>query len=269
MRVDSSGVTAGAAVNAPPLMATEDVAGGKTAYVKIDLQIAGKPPETAIFAPSYLIPSNRLDVILYLHGHDRGGVHDIRGYLAASYGRLRQGLVSRRAEAVLVAPTLGSLSEAGNLVVGKRLDEYLIEVTAGLREHVFTVSRSVALGVGNLFLACHSGGGAPMLQLALGPSVTLSALRECWGYDCLYHNADVPDWARWARYHANRRLRLFYLENGTNVAKRCHDLRAKGLDNVKVEVSSASEHMTVPLTHWQECLAAAEIPTSATRIADA
>src|SRR5262249_58347046 len=92
--------------------------------------------------------------------------------------------------------TLGKQSQSGDLTdIG--LDWYLDKVIEGIVAHApDKVGQSASPPVSNLFLACHSGGGEPMRKLAwsAGPFAVKHGkkIRECWGFDCLYHPSNTP-----------------------------------------------------------------------------
>lgn len=45
---------------------------------------------------------------------------------------------------------------------------------------------AVATKLGNLYLACHSGGGTGMLDVLASLGSAKDKLKECWGFDCIY-----------------------------------------------------------------------------------
>ena len=233
--------------NAPP---------GMTIYVKVDLKIDNRVKQTAIFIPIGFVKGPDVDLVLFLHGFQQNDDMAISNYLQEGYGRLREGLNASGQNIVLVAPTLGPQSEAGVLTQAGGLDDFLVQSLSAIRAHGGS-GWPDTLSVRNLVIACHSGGGARAREIAGQKNDALDCLREHWGFDSLNSHNDVPFWKPWALAHRQSRLLLFYLDNGTPVASRCEELGGLGLSNLIAKVSSAPDHMHVPVTHWTDCLKAA------------
>ncbi len=234
-----------------------------TLYVGIDLKIIhrdgtkGTAPMTGIFVPANYRPKPTVDLILYLHGHKGAypGAHiPIDGYWSSrrppSYFPLRKELNASNKNVILVAPTLGPKSEYGLLTRPTRFNQYLDEVMAALRAHGPHKAQAQSPVVGKIILACHSGGGSPMLRLAKlkGSGGFADKVIECWGFDCLYGIGVDAAWANWARSHSHAKLFIYYLGSTESNSKK---LRAKNLHNVFVERSSARGHYWVPKAHWR------------------
>ena len=224
---------------------------------------------TGIFIPKNYVPRSRVDLILYLHGHKTtrvcgpGDETSIDRYWRSRYWTLREKINESRKNVILVAPTLGPRSQAGRLIEGGGLNWYLDQVMASLRRHSLFAQAQQPPTVGNIILACHSGGGSPMLKLAKikGGGGYADKIVECWGFDCLYANKpDDPEkerkqawlageWARWASSHQDAKLYIYYLGSTKGTSEK---LKAKNLPNVFVERSTAPDHCQVPITHWQK-----------------
>jgi hypothetical protein len=102
--------------------------------------------------------------------------------------------------------------------------------------------------VGSIVLACHSGGGLVMRQLALMKHRYSPNIREFWGFDCLYSAADPKLW-RIAMSGRNAQLFVYFLGSTQGNSQ---ELAGKGKPpNVQVERSSAKSHGLVPITHWK------------------
>jgi hypothetical protein len=248
--------------SAPPaLIKEESIPPGKTLYAAIDLAIPGKPPETGIFLPQGFHLDAAIDLAVYFHGFDQPGVVSIDQYFKADYGKLREGVNSSRRNVVLVAPTLGAHSQAGSLLAPGGIDGFVNKVLAAIRAYAQLQPQQPDVPdpfvLGSLVLACHSGGGAPVREIAGGNDRALTHLKASWGYDSLNSQQDVPFWSGWLQRQTSDLLRLYYLPNGTEVARRCEALGALGLRNLHVQKSNAVDHMHVPITHWQGCLEAA------------
>src|SRR5439155_860963 len=84
-----------------------------------------------------------------------------------AYGGFREGVNASGRNVIFVAPTLGSRSEAGDLLKPGGLDTYLAKVLGLL-------GKGVPSGLGNLILACHRGGGKPMRALSGSPGTSVS-----------------------------------------------------------------------------------------------
>ena len=246
---------------APRLIRRESTPVGTTLYVEIDLKILDKlgitaPPVTGIFIPDGYAAGATADLILYLHGFKAEAIkrQAIDQYWNAQrfpYGALREGVNASGRNVILVAPTLGSRSEAKRLVERGGLDAYLAQVLAALNAHGPSRRASSAPSLGNLIFACHSGGGWPMRQIAGGSDRALARLRECWGYDCTYNKGDDTFWAGWARARPNARVYIYYIA-GSPTARLAEALRDKRVPNAIVQPSRDRRHNYVPITHWKE-----------------
>jgi hypothetical protein len=274
---------------------------GTTIYLEIALG-DGIPAVTGVFFPSKYKPEDRIDLILYLHGHVKGcggdtKQHSIEKVWTQDYFPFREKLNDTGKNLLLVAPTLGLTSEDGNLARkgGRRyLDEVLLGIFAyGPYDQLR--NRDLLFPVGNIILACHSGGGGPMFRLARsmtgkeGRGDYGGYLRECWGFDCMYgipEGAPETLWAAWA--HANPRVELFfywhdtkartmrldeaaktppYLKN-VHVSPEFYDAPAsmKGKPTLKTDPDTnkaiepwTPEHCMLPITFWGERIKAARL----------
>jgi hypothetical protein len=250
----------------PPLLARESEPRLTTLYVKIVLgEEQPAAPSTGIFIPDGYRAAPQVDVVLYLPGHKRGmrGVTNdvtIETYWNRRrfpYWPLREGVNDSGKNVILVAPTLGPRSQAGRLMAAGGLDAYLAQVMRALA--AYGPHRDGVPALGNLILACHSGGGLPMRQLALSSQAAATRIRECWGFDCLYGTrgeTDADAWTRWARRNPAARLFVYYLDSTATLSR---DLGARRLPNVVVERSSARDHFWVPITHWRQRLLSAPL----------
>jgi hypothetical protein len=231
---------------------------GLTLFVKIDLGIADRAPETAIYIPDGFSKGPDIDIVLYLHGFQQpDGVRSISQYLMMDYGQLRQRLNASGRNVILVAPTLGPESQPGNLTAHGGLDLFLGRTLAAIHAHAGDGWPDV-LSLRSLIIACHSGAGVDERELAGGSGKALASLKSSWGYESLYHGVDVPFWSGWARNHESSRLLLFYRPHNSpenaEMVSRCKTLGARGLANLIATPSNAGSHMLVPVTHFQACL---------------
>ncbi len=257
--------------SAPRLLKQESTPPGTTLYVSIDLSIVDKfaiaaAPVTGIFIPEGYVPGASVDVILYLHGHKgeqlrRQAIDQYWNSQRFPYGAFREGINASKRNVILVAPTLGSHSEAERLIRSGGLDAYLDQVLAAMRAYGPHSRGGPTPGLGNLILACHSGGGKPMRQLAAGQDRALTRLRECWGFDCTYNAAggffkegDDAFWANWARKRPDAKVYIYYIPKSlypkSGTATLAESLRDKRVPNAIVKPSRDGRHNYVPITHW-------------------
>jgi flagellum-specific peptidoglycan hydrolase FlgJ len=249
------------AVAAPRLLRQESTPPGTTLYVEIDLKIVDKfgitaPPVTGIFVPDGYRPGAAADLILYLHGFKaeaikRQAIDQYWNSQRFPYGALREGANASGRNVIVVAPTLGSHSEAKRLIAPGWLDSYLSQVLSALAAYGPYRGAGTAPALGSLIFACHSGGGWPMRQLAGGSDRALVRLRECWGFDCTYNQGDDDFWAVWARAHPNANVYIYYIA-GSPTARLAESLRSKRVPNAMVQSSKDRRHNYVPVTYWTE-----------------
>jgi hypothetical protein len=217
-------------------------------------------PLTGIFVPVGYQLQPQVDLIIYLHGHKiPSGVSTsatIVDFWTRPEYRLREGLNESAKNAILAAPTLGVKSTAGKLTDEKfGLDWYVDQVLKVLLDRGPYKGATQPPAVGSIVLACHSGGGAVMRQLALMKHRNSANIREFWGFDCLYNPADPKLW-RAAMVGRNAQLFVYYLNSTARISQ---DLGGKGKPpNIQVERSSARGHGLVPIAHWKTRLQQAD-----------
>ena len=235
------------------LIRREDTSAGLSLYVEIPLGSESPArPMTGIYVPPGYRPLPQIDLIVYLHGFKASSpAATIDAYWDSRrfpYWPLREGVSESQKNVILAAPTLGPRSQAGRLLGTGGFDGYLAEIIRALIAHgPYSGSRQPPTP-GNIVLACHSGGGRPMRQIAVSEQRAAARVRECWGFDCLYNADDAALWARWARSRPDARLFLYYLSSTAELSKQ---LQAQRIPNVLVERSIARGHNWVPITHWR------------------
>ncbi len=241
---------------APALIGREDQPPDTTLYVDIRLGDEGRArPMTGIFIPEHYLPQPKVDILLYLHGFKAQRNQPDPGWSVNWYWNnlplraFREELNGSHKNIVLVTPTLGKNSEAGWLVAPGGLDRFLNAAIAALR--TYGPYRGQPAMVGNIILACHSGGGLPMRALALSNQRYSPLIRECWGFDCMYNRGDASLWGDWARQNPNARLYNYY-RLGTGTAQQSEILQQQNLPNVSVVPLRPQQisHDRVPITYW-------------------
>jgi peptidoglycan hydrolase-like protein with peptidoglycan-binding domain len=250
---------ASAPSSVPTLINSETTPPAKTLYVNIPLGSENPArPMTGIFIPANYRHSSEVDLILYLHGFKPKSGLTIDRYWNTRFVPhfpLRDRLNDAGKNVVLVAPTLGDRSQSGNLVRPGGLDDYIAKVLAALGAHGGGTKQP---RLGKLILACHSGGGWPMRQLALSNNRTTQNIQECWGFDCTYNRGDDTEWARWGRANPQKKLFIYYLAN-TRTAVLSEKLKRLNVPNVSVLPSPARAHNWVPIQHWRGRIEAAPL----------
>ena len=173
--------------------------------------------ETGVYLPpNHQDQSDKLNVILWLHGYYVKSVRNLLSPRSVYETTLRQSVLAAKKDVVLIAPWLGyrDLSGGsiglGKLGQGRGCQSYLEEVLAALGD--FQGVRN--LRINTLIIAGHSAGGL-MMRDAVGALGDLKAnLKECWGFDCIYGPADT--WNEWIRVNKIKVKLYFYIANGSN-----------------------------------------------------
>jgi hypothetical protein len=246
----------------PSLVKSEASPPAYTLY--LDLALGSESPSrplTGIFIPQGFQPQPQVDLILYLHGFkytlkfEPYSTLAIDGYWGDKSRfpnfALREGVNEGRKNVILVAPTLGARSQTGWLTKPGGFAAYLDHVMAALAAHGPYKNAGQPPTPGNIILACHSGGGLPMRQLALSGERYASQIKECWGFDCTYNTGDDTEWARWARSRPDARLYIYYIA-GSRTQPLSLGLKRQRVPNVFVAPSPEPRHMWVPIKHWRE-----------------
>ena len=227
----------------------------ETYFVSIDLGTqAQASATTGIFVPEGYNVGDEVDIILWLMGH-----HDNSAYPPSlaiddywfkySHFKFREFVNMGQKNVILAAPSLGPGSQAGSLIGRGGLAWYLDQVLAALKAYG---PFSTVPTLGNLVIACHSGGGAPMREIATTTQQYSPNLRQLWGFDCLYGGNDDSIWTDWAKGNAYKRLRVRYGSGGTSDMSLSLKKMASKLANIDVDGSTGTEHNKVPVTYWYD-----------------
>jgi hypothetical protein len=182
------------------------------------------PPVGVYYPPKHDDSNKMLNVVIWLHGYY---VSNIQSLFHNDEAQVREQIRDSSKDVVLIAPFLGDrhckekgcpvdpekhrvLFEgafgAGNLGKGTGLGDLLDDVLKALANQINSASPPTSdnkdsappptLGIKNLVIACHSGGGGVMRDVvdSLG-STYQPKLKECWGFDCLNDGGDAIFWA--------------------------------------------------------------------------
>lgn len=239
----------------PKKLYDENTVPQETYFVSIDLGAqAQASPTTGIFVPQGYNAGDDVDVILWLMGH-----HDNSEYPPSlaiddywfkySHFKFREFVNAGQKNVILAAPSLGPGSQSGSLIGRGGLAWYLDQVLAALQAYGPFSSLPT---LGDLVIACHSGGGSPMRQIATTTQQYTSNIKQLWGFDCLYGDRDDSVWTDWAKGNADKKLRVRYGAGGTAAMSLSLKRKASTLVNIDVDGSTATEHNKVPVTYWYD-----------------
>jgi len=174
----------------------------------------------------------KLTVLLWFHGFY---VKDVSHLFYREETKLLRAVLGSGKSLVLVAPHLGWYQDkkhsdynAGALGGGTATETYLDQVLGALADW-YAQSRSTQAGtnqtpnlqIADLYVAGHSGGGNAIRNSVGALGRYTDALRECWGFDCLYSSGQT--WYQWATTQKGRPL-YFYYGTGTQPAAGGHVL---------------------------------------------
>ena len=159
---------------------------------------------TAIYAPDHYNPAEETILIIYLHGHLTGtpgllidkhkklyspSIKDYLNYSKSNYIDLRSIIKDSKKNIILVAPTLGPLSQYGNLA--SNFDAFMQQIIQSINTYIIKQpSTNINLNISKIILAAHSGGGAGMLAIASNSKSTyVNKIDSFWGFDSWYNSA--------------------------------------------------------------------------------
>ncbi len=172
---------------------------GKTCYLPVSL---GKtlPAKTGVFIPACFNPGEKIDVVVFLHGHisaaDAAGFKKkgIEHYWK-NYSNIREHFRKSGRNAILLAPTLGPVSSKsfGSLGNKNGFDDYIASCFKELKDQNCLDHQGVP---NRIILAAHSGGGNPMGKILNTTNVLGDNIEEVWGFDCLYWVENYRSWLK-------------------------------------------------------------------------
>ena len=173
--------------------------------------------ETGVYLPpNHQDKSDRLNIILWIHGYYVTGIKNIFSPSSDFEPTLRQSVLASKKDVVLIAPWLGykDLKRGsiglGTLGEGKGCQLYLEEVLAALGD--FKGIKN--LQINTLIIAGHSAGGLMMRDAVKTLGGLKPHLKECWGFDCIYGPAST--WSEWIRTKKTKVKIYLYIANGSN-----------------------------------------------------
>ena len=142
--------------------------------------------KTGVFIPAGFSQSNKVDIVIYLHGQFRYGNEKCGiKYYWTSYSNIRECFSQSQRNAILIAPTLGRDPQSPAILLKSSggLDNF---VSACLKELITKTLLPPGSEPRNIILAAHSAGGSPLSKILTNPNNLLNNVIECWGFDCLY-----------------------------------------------------------------------------------
>jgi hypothetical protein len=148
---------------------------GITNYPAIALGNGAKNDETGLFATDKNKKTDKIDLVIFLHGQGQKNVID---YWKKEPFKLREEANRSTKGFFLAVPYLNDPVAPGTLASDP--DSYITAVLKSIGDP------DKAPTLNNLILAAHSGGGGPMLQIAKGLKTFDSNLKACWGFDSMY-----------------------------------------------------------------------------------
>ena len=157
-----------------------------------------------------------MNVIFWIHGFYVSGAKNLFNPEKLYETKLRESVRDSEMNVVLIAPWLGYRNlqggsiGAGKLGEGKGCEHYLKEVLTELGP---LIGGTQDIVIDTLIIACHSAGGWIMWDIVKTLGDYRTNLKECWGFDCIYHPAKT--WGEWIRKNKANTTLFFYIANGS------------------------------------------------------
>ncbi len=224
---------------------------------------------TGIFIPKNFSADASIDLLIYLHGHKIepfGKDKSINEYWESKrfpHFAFRELLNDSGKNIVLVAPTLGPRSQARNLITNAGFSDFIEDVIRSIVAYCPLFATRETPAVNRIIVACHSGSGYNMYQIArlAGTNAYADKIEECWGFDCTYgpDDADVlHQWASTSNGSSPKKLYIYYRKgSGTEAQAAALKNRAAGLTNVIVNgLDNSADHNLIPGKYFKARLAA-------------
>ncbi len=170
-----------------------DSAKGKNYLINVSA-VKDKFYSTGVFIPTGFTPTDKVDIVLFLHGQyfddnfKKSGID----YYWKNYSHIREYFYSSQRNAILIAPTLGEDPQNGKhcnspspnlLREDNGLDNFILSCLAELNSNNYL---GTSAQPGKIILAAHSAGGCILSKILNGKNSLLDNVIECWGFDCLY-----------------------------------------------------------------------------------
>ncbi|SIO57612.1 hypothetical protein SAMN05444166_5444 [Singulisphaera sp. GP187] len=163
-----------------------------TYYFPIEVMPNSQDNATGVFFPAGFKFPDKINVILYFHGHKKDEFKTINEYWSGKLHDLylREYINATGKQAVLIAPTMGA-APGSSLNPGMGIfansggaDDFLAEVTKWICKHVPQYAdKKRRPEIGNIVLAGHSGAGGILSQQV---RTMRSPVCEVWGFDTMY-----------------------------------------------------------------------------------
>jgi hypothetical protein len=205
-------------------------------------------PNSGIFIPDYFkAKENTVDIIVYFHGLSIPACAGdpktyaklgMKSYLENNkyFESICPSIADSKKNVVFIAvtwlmkvkdgkPTYEGRSAYRNNVGAQDFNDLMQNCLAAIKSA--NKNGTSELVIGNIILAGHSAGGAPMQRIITGVDTKinqeyLSKIKECWGFDSQY-SASTDAWVKWLKKHTERTYKHFSVgepsRKGFNVSK--------------------------------------------------
>lgn len=161
--------------------------------------VRGHALKTGIFIPSHFTKSNKVNIVVYMHGlFGDGNKSNGIEYYWKTYSNIREYFWSSGRNAILIAPTLTSNPQNANVLFhyATGLDFFLTSCLGELRSRGFIPATA---NFDQIILAGHSAGGKPLSNILSLNNQYLNNVIECWGFDCIYSKTWGTNISGWAK----------------------------------------------------------------------
>ena len=165
---------------------------GVTDYLNVSA-VKGHAFKTGVFIPTYFKQSDKVDVVVYMHGLYKPHGDDQNGMSVYwnDYANIRAFFHSSNRNAILIAPTLSSNPQTEN-IFKNGFDNFMYACLEELKAKNYLSPNAV---LNQIILAGHSAGGSPISKILNSSSRVAQNIVECWGFDCHY-GYDFSGWLK-------------------------------------------------------------------------